>query len=88
MEIVESVRDKYEVFSPYLNEKTRRLWAGLKNGRKLSIVCFVTLPRTGVICGLVDKTMSLLSIGTPFSARNLATAGVFRWGHRQTKANL
>ena len=29
-EIVETIKTKYEWFSPYLNEKTRRIWAAIE----------------------------------------------------------
>ncbi|NJM72015.1 MAG: ISAzo13 family transposase, partial [Scytonema sp. RU_4_4] len=29
-EVVKSIQDKYEQLSPYLNEKTRRIWAAIE----------------------------------------------------------
>lgn len=30
MEVVESIQDKYDLLKPYLNEKTRRIWAAIE----------------------------------------------------------
>jgi hypothetical protein len=29
-QVIEKIRDKYEKLLPYLNEKTRRIWAGIE----------------------------------------------------------
>ena len=29
-QVIEKIRDKYEKLWPYLNEKTRRIWAGIE----------------------------------------------------------
>jgi transposase len=84
-EIVEQIRRKYEAFSPYLNEKTRRLWAAIESttlGRGgISQVAQATgLSRTTIYAGLQEleipnaERLNAPTIRHPGGGRKLLSA--------------
>jgi transposase len=57
--IVEQIRSKYEAFSPYLNEKTRRIWAAIESttlgrGGISQVAEATSLSRTTIYAGLQE----------------------------------
>lgn len=58
-EIVEAIKTKYEYFSPYLNEKTRRIWAAIEaqilgRGGVSQVSLATGLSRTTIYVGLKE----------------------------------
>jgi hypothetical protein len=80
-EIVEVIKTKYECFSPYLNEKTRRIWASIEAqalGRGgVSLVAKATgLSRTTIYVGRKElenqnQTVNQEGIRSPGGGRKL-----------------
>ena len=57
--IVEAIRTKYECFSPYLNEKTRRIWTAIEaqalgRGGVSQVSLATGLSRTTIYVGLKE----------------------------------
>jgi transposase len=57
-EVVEQIRSKYEAFSPYLDEKTRRIWAAIESttvrGGVSQVARATGLSRTTIYAGLQE----------------------------------
>jgi hypothetical protein len=80
-EIVEVIKTKYECFSPYLNEKTRRIWDSIEAqalGRGgVSLVSLATgLSRTTIYVGMKElenqnQTVNQEGIRQPGGGRKL-----------------
>jgi transposase len=58
-EVVEQIKNKYQVFSPYLNERTRRIWAAIEStalgrGGITQVAHATGLSRTTIYAGLEE----------------------------------
>ena len=79
--IVEAIKTKYECFSPYLNEKTRRIWAAIEaqalgRGGVSQVSLATGLSRTTIYVGLKElenqnQSANLEQIRSPGGGRKL-----------------
>lgn len=81
MEIVEAIKTKYECFYPYLNERTRRIWAAIEasaigRGGVSQVAQATGLSRTTIYLGIEElesqnQTVNRDQIRTPGGGRKL-----------------